>query len=125
MRLQSSREQADQARAMTILRDRVAELQREVRQVTEANALLANRLGQSDSALLVEAASLRDTNKAHLDRRHRLEEQVEALRAERDQARQDVETLRKDRDSVRAQLDDALGYQGDALNPLYVAVNSR
>jgi 50S ribosomal subunit-associated GTPase HflX len=125
MRLQSKRAQAEQARAMTILRGKLRDLQNEVRKVTDANKILAQRLDLSDSALIVEAASLRDTNRAHLERRRRLEEQVEVLRAERDQARQEVEALRKDRDGVRAQLDDALGYQNDGINPLFSAVTSR
>jgi hypothetical protein len=125
MRLQSKRAQAEEAAAMTILRRRVTELQDDLRKVTDANVLLANRLGLSDSALIVEAASLRTTNAAHLERRRRLEEQVEALRAERNQARQETEALRKDRDHIRSQLDDALGYQNDGINPLFSAVTSR
>jgi len=103
VRLQSNRARAEQARAMSLLRSRIIELQDELCQVTDANVRLAAGKGGAEQALTVEAASLRDTNAAHLDRRHRLEEQIDALRAERDQ-------LRKDRDRLQSRLDNALGY---------------
>ncbi len=91
------------------LRDRVTELQDDLRQVTDGDVRLARHAGTADAALTVECAALRATHAAVLERAKRLESQVDALR--------------KDRDQLRSQLDDALGYTGD--NPLYVAVDSR
>jgi predicted nucleic acid-binding Zn-ribbon protein len=93
MRLQSKRAQAEQAAAMTILRERIAELQDDLRQVTDGNARLAQHAGAADAALTVEAASLRNTNAAHLDRRRRLEKQVDALRRDRDRLLARIEEL--------------------------------
>jgi chromosome condensin MukBEF ATPase and DNA-binding subunit MukB len=99
----SRRAQAEQAAAMTILRNRITELQDDLRQTTDGNVVLARHAGAADAALTVEAASLRNAHKAVLDRCKRLEEQIDALRAERDQ-------LRKDRDRLQSRLDNALGY---------------
>lgn len=92
----SRRAQAETLALIARLRGRVTELQDDLRQVTDGNVVLARHAGAADAALAVECASLRDAHQAHLDRRHRLEEQVDALR--------------KDRDRLQSRLDDALGY---------------
>jgi predicted nucleic acid-binding Zn-ribbon protein len=84
MRLQSRREQAATLALLDRLRNRITDLETEVREVSGANGHLAGHVGAAEAALNVTCAALRTTHAAVLERAKRLESQVDALRKDRD-----------------------------------------
>ncbi|MFI6443786.1 hypothetical protein [Kitasatospora sp. NPDC050543] len=104
MRLQTRRTCTEQARAMTILRDQVARLRAERRELTDLNVRLARNLTTAEEAL---AACTGSVVEAHRE-----------LVAENARLQAEVDAVRKDRDGIRAQLDHALGYGAEELTAI-------
>ena len=104
MRIIRRREDEDTARLIRTLRDQVAEAQAETAVQVRANGRLAASAGTAEQALAVEAASIRDART----------ELVELC--DRQQAK--IGRWQTAYRGLRRQLDDALGYNPDALCPV-------
>lgn len=97
----SRRALAEQAAAMTRLRDRARQLEADLLEQGRVNGRLAARAVAAENANSGAIAAVRAAHRGQHDENARL--------------RAEVDRLRRDRDGLRRQLDDALGYTAPEL----------
>ncbi|MFE2911299.1 hypothetical protein [Kitasatospora indigofera] len=104
MRLQSKREQAEQARAMSILRGKIRDLEAELLEQGRANGRLAGRTAAAEGAIAGATAALT------VGRRE--------LREENSRLRTTVDRQRATITRLQSRLDDALGRSPEDIRVL-------